>query len=212
MTRLAAIGWMLVGLLFGLWALATVSGPGPRLLLLAVLAAATPILGLVLGVALDRWSGGRPGRLLAAAFLLAAGVSGLLLLAPKRVEGSVASATIRLRDGQPPEEQRTVEHVTEIRWAGLLQTQGPGVIGRLAVPVAIAAVPGAIHWLTRRWGGALRPTTGLTATVAAILLIGVVVLGSMSGVGILYIPSASAMAAAAVRSWLQPKRTPSALI
>ena len=123
-------------------------------------------------------TGGRAGRVAAWISLLLTVVAGLVLLFISSGERCVTRSGAGVGAG----ESGTICSSTT-----LLESQGPGVIGILLVPVAIAAIPVA--------AGRHRSARALRAISAAVLM-SFTLLGSFS-IGLFYVPAVLAMVAAA---------------
>lgn len=122
-----------------------------------------------------------------AAFALAAGGSAALLFVPV-YQGRQASVQVGTPTGdaaQPPPLPATQERSVS---RTLLEVNGPGVLGVLAVPVVLAGLPLALA-RHRRLSWAARG-------VAAVLLLGYVVVTGFS-IGLTYAPAALVMLLAA---------------
>ena len=116
------------------------------------------------------WPRGTSAVLLALALALLA--SGGMLVVPTYVGVRASDAALR--------------PAPEVHRATLLEVNGPGVLGPLAAPVALAALPVAANWT------ALRTPTRV---LAAVLLTGFALVAGFS-IGLLYLPAAGALLAA----------------
>lgn len=148
-----------------------------------------PAIGYLLGRLFDRWCAGRPRRLVALSAACAAVASGVLLVLP-----------LYLDPVQTPEGRLVNYRRSALAMSGLR------AVGVAAIPVAVALAPLLAEPLLA-WGRGRRLGRALAAglrLLAAVILAGVLLVSSMSLVGLVYLPSVAAMAAAAVRSWRLP--------
>jgi hypothetical protein len=137
---------------------------------------------------MQRWS----GRLTVLSFLLAILVSAGLLVFPLYDTTNAVSVTVTRADSEriAPSDPGVPRQTAMLRssQATLLDINGPEVLGKLLLPVALAGLP----LLVQRQ----RSMREISRIFAAVLLFGWVAAGSLS-IGMFYLPSALAMFVAA---------------
>jgi hypothetical protein len=148
---------------------------------------------ILTGVWLDRRTQGKPIRLNLAGVLLAAAASGLLLLLP-------------LRTGPP---RRADGRVFDEGPRSILQEDGLSGLVIFAIPVAVVAVPLLFDILGRvRFRIPAQMAAAALRGLAAVSIVAWMFYNSLALVGFLYLPSAAAMIAAAMRSYRRTNRPP----
>lgn len=120
--------------------------------------------------------------LVAIAFALALGVTCVLLVIPAYTGIRATAVAV------PGQGEVFRPAAQEVRRATLLEVNGPRVMWFLLAPVVLAAVPLALNWTAFR---------GPARALTAFLLVGFCLLTGFS-IGLFYLPSAIAMAAAAI--------------
>jgi hypothetical protein len=197
---LAAVAWALVVLLFAIGVPGIAFGVEPLVIAFVLVGLPLPFAGPLVAIGFDRWARGHVPRLLTASLALCALASAVLLMLP--AEETIETATATTVGGQNGTvTEPVVTRTTETRWFWLLDELGPVAIVLVTVPVAVTALPLATYWLLRRRGRGGKLVIATAASMAAAVLLPVIVFGIVSLVGLFYVPAFATMAAAALRSW-----------